>query len=475
MVFMNSVSPRYFYLLALVGSLLFSLSCRKKDKIDPDPSLTLSFSTDTVFFDTVFTTVGSVTQRLIVYNPNNRKILVSSIRLEGGTSSNYRINVDGTPELTVSDIEIPANDSIFVFIRATVDPNNQNTPFIVSDSIAFLTNGNLQMVKLVAYGQNAYFYRNANLEGNIIWDSLKAHVIYGSLRIDTASSLIIMPGTKIYFHKDSYLAVSTQSTLSVLGTLDHPVRFQGDRMDPFYKDLPGQWDGIYLENGSKDHEFNYALIKNGMTGLVLDSLSSSGSPMLILNNTIIQNMLWDGIFAYATSIQSTNCVIGNCGGAALDIIYGGSYDFRQLTVGNFWTSSVRTSPSIFLSNYTYDTLGNKISNGLVKSYFGNCILYGAAENEIQLDSVITAPFIYTFDHCLLKTNLKTSDPTRFLECIVNQDPLFLEVQKWDYQIDSLSPAIDRGVPMGVTWDIKGVDRGDTPDLGAYEYVKREGN
>ena len=471
---MNTALLRYISLLIVTVFLVLSFSCRKKDQIDPNPAFTLSFSKDTVFFDTVFTTVGSVTQRLVVFNPNERKINISSITLEGGAASNYRINVDGIAELSVSDVEIPANDSIFVFVRITVDPNNQNTPFIVADSISFLTNGNLQRIRLVAYGQNANFYRNANLEGNIIWDSIKAHVIYGSLRIDTASSLTIMPGTKVYFHKDAYLAVSSQSTLSVLGTLDHPVRFQGDRLDPFYKDLPGQWSGIYLESGSRDHQINYAVIKNGFNGIVADSISSSTSPMLTMNNSIIQNMLSDGIFAYASSVTSTNCVIGNCGGAAVDIIYGGSYDFRQLTVGNFWVSSVRTSPSIYLSNYTYDTLGNKIGNGLVKAFFGNSIIYGADENEIQFDTVATVPFSFTFDHCLLKTKLNTGNPLRYIECLVNQDPLFIEVQKWNYQIDSLSPAIDKGIPMGVTWDILGVDRGATPDLGAYEYVKSIG-
>ncbi|MEI7983664.1 MAG: hypothetical protein WCI71_18595 [Bacteroidota bacterium] len=441
------------------------------DKIDSSPDIRLSFSTDTVFFDTVFPTVGSVTKRLIVYNQHNNKVLISDIRLMGGQNSEYRVNVDGHPEINVTDVEIPANDSLYVFIRVTVDPNNENTPFVVSDSLEFQINGNIQKVKLVAWGQNALFYHKTKISGNIIWDSLKAHVIYGSLRIDTNAILTILPGTKVYFHQRSYIAASYQSSLKVLGTIDHPVRFQGDRLDFFYKDLPGQWDGIYLEQGSRDHEFNYAIIKNGSFGFAVDSLGNNTNPMLVIDNTIIQNMTYDGIYAYGSSIRSTNCVIGNCGGTALDIVFGGMYDFRQLTVGNFWSSSVRLSSSIYLSNYSYDTTGQKITNPLSSAYFGNTIIYGSNDDEIKMDSVIDVPFKFTFDHGLLKTRLNTSDPGRYIQCMINKDPRFLDGLKMDYRIDSLSPAINKGINMGVPLDILGVERGNTPDLGAYQFAR----
>jgi hypothetical protein len=292
---MIRLSKTLLFLLCIGFISILVFSCRKKDTIDLSPGLQLSFSTDTIFFDTVFSTVGSITKRLLVYNPNKNKVSISSVRLSGGQASAFRLNISGTPTLSITDLEIAGNDSLYIFVRVTVDPMNQITPFVVSDSIEFLTNGSLQNVKLVAWGRDAIFYRKAKLKGNIVWDSLKAHVIYGSVRLDTNSSLIIMPGTKVYFHKDAYLAVSFRSTLKIYGFLDHPVRFQGDRMDPFYKDLPGQWQGIYLERGSKDHEINYLYIKNGSFGLVIDSLGSQTMPMLTINNSIIQNMSSSGL------------------------------------------------------------------------------------------------------------------------------------------------------------------------------------
>ena len=457
-----------FLLLTIIA---FSFSSCKKDKIDSSSSARLTFSSDTIFFDTVFTTIGSVTQRLLVYNSNNSKIKVSSIHLSGGEQSFYKINIDGVSATTVTDVEIAAHDSLFIFIRVTIDPNNHNNPLVVTDSIQFITNGNLQDVKLIAWGQDAWFYKNKTLKGTILWDSLKPYVIYGYLRVDTAASLTILPGSKVYFHKNAYFAVSSEASLKVNGTLEHPVRFQGDRLDPFYRDLPGQWDGIYLERGSKQNVFDYAIIKNGSFGIFADSISPP-DPFLTIDNTIIQNITGTGIYAYTSNVTSTNCVIGDCGGAAIYLDFGGNYNFRQLTIGNYWSSSVRTTSSLVIRNYTYDTTGNKISNALVQAYFGNCIIYGNEDEEIFLDSLNSALFNFRFDHGLLRTK-KMGSSMNYIECMINKDPVFVDPLAFNYAIDSISPAIEKGIPMGVATDIKGVERGLTPDLGAYQYVKKQ--
>jgi hypothetical protein len=455
----------------MAGSLAAGfIACRKTDKIDTSPGLTLAFSTDTVFFDTVFATVGSVTQRLIVYNPNKNKVSIASVNLSGGESSEFRININGTPAVSANNVEIPGEDSIFVFVRVTVDPADQSIPFVVSDSLEFITNGTRQQVKLVAWGRDAIFYRKASLSGNIVWDSLKAHVIYESLRIDTNSTLTILPGTKVYFHMNADLVVSYQSSLKVPGTLQHPVRFQGDRMDPFYKDLPGQWGGIYLEQGSKDHELNYAYIKNGVFGLAADSLGPDVAPFLTISNAIIQNMTAYGIYAYGSSVAATNLVIGDCGRNCLALNYGGEYNFRYLTIGNYWSSSVRQASSVYLSNYTYDDNGNQITAPLSKAQFTNVIVYGANTDEIALDSLPGTAFEYQFDHAILKTKLPTSNQQRYISCQVNKDPVFVDAYALNYQIDSISPAIGMGKDIGIPFDIRGNSRSNTPALGAYEYV-----
>lgn len=451
--------------------LLAAISCRKSDKTDHTPGLSLGFSTDTVLFDTVFTTAGSVTRRLIVYNPNQNKVSVSKIMLSGGSSSNYRLNIDGIASSEVGDFEIPGNDSIFIFIRVTVDPKNLSTPFVVADSIRFDLNGNQQYVKLIAWGRDAVFYHNKILTGAHQWDSTRARVILGSLRVDTSSALTILPGTKVYFHKDSYMAVSWLGTLNVSGTGDFPVWFRSDRLDQFYNELPGQWLGIFLERGSRNHRIENARILNGVYGILVDQPSSPASVMLTISNSIIRNMTMSGIYAFGTTIAATNCVIGDCGQHAIDISYGGSYDFRHLTIGNYWFSSVRFVPSVAMSNYSYDTAGQKISNPLVKAYFGNCILYGANDEEMGFDSLAGIPFEYKFENSLIRTMLPLTNPARFVNCLKNKNPRFVNSPEWNYQIDSISPAIDQGADLGVPFDLRGLSRIPPPDLGAFEYVK----
>lgn len=443
-------------------------ACRKNDKIDTSPALKLRFSTDTVFFDTVFTTIGSVTQRLMVYNNNGSKVQVSSISLAGGVKSDYKLNIDGVAASSLTNVEIPAHDSIFIFVRVTIDPNNHNTPLILTDSIEFLTNGNLQNVKLIAWGQDAWFHKNESLKGTFVWDSIKPHVIYGYLRVDTNGSLTILPGTKVYFHSNGYLTVSMNSSLFIQGNLQHPVRFQGDRLDEFYRDLPGQWSGILLRSGSKKNSINYAIIKNGNYGVEIDSSGTTPGTILLLDNTIIENMANDGLYAYAASVVSTNCVIGNCGGTCISLLKGGSYEFRQLTLANYWTTSVRYSPALFINNYTSFAHGDQ-TNDLVKAYFGNSIIYGSEDNEISVDSSSLAQFTYTFNHCLLKTTKNIAYPGHFDNCWKNEDPRFIDPANYKFAIDSASFAIGKGIPMGVDFDILGNLRTNPTDLGAYQY------
>ena len=118
----------------------------------------LAFSTDTMVFDTVFTTIGSSTRNFRVYNPNRQSIEISSVRLAGGANSPFRMNVDGEPTNHAQNLTVAPGDSLFVFVEVTIDPNNQNSPLRTMDSIVFETNGNLQDVKLVAWGQDVHLY-----------------------------------------------------------------------------------------------------------------------------------------------------------------------------------------------------------------------------------------------------------------------------------------------------------------------------
>lgn len=472
-------------LLSFVMVLLAVSSCKKDDIIDTSPSLKLNFSADTLIFDTVFSTIGSATQVLKVYNPSDKKVKISRIYLAGGGVSRYAMNVDGVAGTSFDDVEIGGNDSLWVFVRVTINPGDGDLPFIVTDSIFFETNGNEQDVDLVAWGQNARFilwdtdrpnlpkYKIVAGEGvDTTWTADLPIVIYGYAVVDSTGSLTINAGTKIYFHKGSGLWIYKGGSLKVMGTMDEPVLFDSDRLESFYSDLPGQWDRIWLNEGSVNNEINYAVIRNGFIGIQAETLQEYMGNQLNLTNTIIENMSGAGVLTRYYLIASYNCVIANCGQYAVALTLGGSYDFRQTTIANYWNYNYRQTPSVLLNNYVVDQQGVTYAYPF-SANFANTIIYGNQQNEFLIDKNDGEEFTSIFDHCLLRTQEDISNGDMYINCLKNQDPKFVDYATNNYELDTLSPAIDAGsieIANTVPVDIKGVSRTESPDLGAYEWV-----
>ena len=468
-------------LLTVVAGILLISGCRK-DLQNTDPSFRLTFSNDTVLFDTVFTTIGTATQKLMVHNTSNKKVIVKTVRLARGSASPYRINIDGESAFEVHDLEIGAKDSSYIFVKVTIDPNNQDNPLIQTDSILFETNGNLQNVKLLAWGQDAYFYNNKQLSGTIVFHPGKPYVVYGMLIADSSCSLTVEAGSRLYFHDKSGLLVRNGASIRINGTLENPVTFRGDRLESFYQTVAGQWLGIELEGGSTGNRFTYADIQNGQIGLLADSSAISGPPRVELYNCIIHNMVNYGVLAIHTNILAANCQITNCGGYTVAISDGGKCDFRQCTIANYWSASIRHYSTLLLNNYNTNADGVTIVTPLENAYFGNCIISGNANEEFEADSTSRAAFDFTFDHCLLQTGQQAKFASSFLDCIVNKDAKFKDPWNGKFQLDTLSFAKDAGVlpvinssVLDITRDLKGVSRimDSGPDLGTYERVENK--
>jgi hypothetical protein len=485
------------YLLLFFLALCMFSSCRK-DEFTSDP-VRLEFSEDTLLFDTVFTSVGSATQVFTVYNPDKRSVKISSIRLAGGENSNFRLNVDGIPGKSFTDIEIGGKDSLFIFAEVTVDPNNGTTPLVITDSILFNTNGFIQDLDLVAWGQDAYFHRpppNSQiypfffLNCNETWNNDKPHVVYGYAMVDSSCTLTINAGTNVHFHPGSGLIVLNSATLTVNGTLQDKVTFQGDRLGEDYKDIPAQWDRIWLSNlnlhsniispGAVNCTIRYAIIKNGIIGLQVDTAfdNNTATLSLLLENTEIKNMASHALALRGSRVNAYNCVFANCGEQNANILYGGIYNFYHCTFANFWRNSPRNQPAVTLNNY-FD-----VNLRPLNAYFGNCIIYGNNDTEIGLDSFpVGNAFGFRFDHSLLKleNTFPASDPARYVSIIKAagnaNNPLFKDIDNNDYQLDSLnSPAINAGdinitnVNPVLSTDLLGASRLNppAPDMGAYE-------
>jgi hypothetical protein len=482
--------------LILIATMIVGIGSCRKDVLDTNASSKLAFSTDTVYFDTVFVTLGSVTQRFKVYNNSHDKIKISQIKLEGGSSSAFRLNIDGFPSDDLKDLEIEGKDSIFIFAEVTIDPNNEANPFVVADSIRFVTNGNVQHVKLVAYGRNADFFRPtvfpsngfpnySVVDCNSTWTKEKPKVIIGYLAVDSACTLTIEAGTQVYLYNNSGIWVYKEGKLVVNGTREDSVVFQGVRKEAQYREESGQWDRIWINQGSTGNSINYAVIKNGNIGIQAEEVPEFGLGMqrqLTLTNTRIRNMKAYGIYAVNYRINAYNNVISNCGSHALACINGGTYNFRHTTIANYWSSSVRSDVSVYLSNAKAGP-NNSVTIADLNFNFSNGIVYGnlQSENEIEADSVNGTVFNWKFENSVIKLdneNIDPTDETHFVATVINQDPKFKNPQSQDYTLLSESPAINAGSTAianqnpSIPEDIIGTNRlmDAAPDCGAFEYI-----
>lgn len=474
----------------LILGMLGASSC-KKDQFITDPSAKIDFSTTAILYDTVFTTVGSTTKSFIVYNRNDLPIKISSIRLARGTASNFRVNVDGTKGVLFSNVEIAANDSLFVFAEVTVDPNNSNNPLIIRDSVVFETNGNTQDVDLEAWGQDAYFHTPnvfptngfppySIINCNTTWINDKPHVIYGFAVVDSGCMLTMNAGTKVYMHPNAVLWIYKDGTLKIKGDISLPVIIQGDRLEPQYSEEPGQWGYIWLSPGSRNNEIEGAIIKNGLIGVLADTMGNSLNPTLTISNTIVKNMSIAALYGRGTFIKGSNCVFANCGQYVAALTIGGKYNFYHCTFANYWSNGTRQFPVLLLNNYYEDINENIITRDLDSAYFYNCIVYGDVTNgdELKLESSTNTSFDFKFKfhNSLIKTTLNTSS-SEYENVIVNADPYFNSPGNNDYRINNPLAAfavIDKGDPaIGLLYpiDLEGKSRtvNGNPDIGAYEY------
>ena len=478
---------KYLLRTAIVISILTSLfSCEDEGYLN-SPDAQLLFSRDTVMFDTIFTNIGSTTQHFKVYNPYNEDVLISRIRVANGDLSNFRLNINGEIGNEAYDIVIPAQDSIFIFVEVTVDPNGQNMPMVVQDSIEFVTNYNFQSLNLIAYGQDFNLIRDGYIS-NTDWTSEKPYLIYGYAFVDSTSTLTIEAGTKIYFHKNSGLYI--EGNIVAEGNYENPVIFSSDRLEPSYKNIPNQWHRIILESGSHGNILNFVTIKNANIGLQVGTIEHDGYASLQINNSRIENMAYAGLFALKSRITGYNNVIANCGFYAAAFLAGGNYEFYHTTIANYWgnySPKARASSSVIISNFLPVKKADGTSviyNGdLERAFFGNCIIYGNFSNEIELGDNNENMFNYSFDHCILQVpdtlDLSDKDHYKNIWRGKDSDPKFVDpFDKHDYSLDTLSAAKDIGNPAFAKRfpvDIMNKDRlaDDGPDLGAFERVEKK--
>jgi Right handed beta helix region len=491
---------RLFFLALVVGiAVMFAAVGCQKEVFTTDGGDKLSFSVDTLRIDTVFVESGSATRFFKAYNSSSKSIRISKIALRDGADSKFRINVDGLPGRSFENIEIAPQDSLYIFVEVTIDPDAplSVSPFVVQEALDFETNGNQQVVILEAWGQNANyipsrFYADSLVSlgcngGEWIWDDPRPYVIYGGVFIDECT-VRMPPGTRVHIHgglsrftddstsflyNDGILAFTGNGRLLIEGTKDQPVVIQSDRLEAEFSETGGQYAGIWLQSGTKGHRIEHAIIKHGITGVRVDSAAE-----LTIKKSTIYHTTGSGLVGVHATIIAENCLIYDNGTYGIQTEYGGDYRFDYCTVGAYGSGgeSIKLSNALCLDQLCQDALYYRLV-----ARMRNCVFVGDRNDQVTLFDRFDEPgdFDYRFTNCLVRTKDLTrpdSYPDFYTNCdpcinIKQTDTVFIDPRDFNFRLDTMhSKANGYGAPIFGILDDQDHKPRDTqmPDSGCFE-------
>jgi len=475
-------------------------SCDDVEDFTTDRSAVLQFSRDKVEFDTVITTIPSSTQTLIVYNRGSKGLRISSVHLEKGSASPFRVNVTGqdlsqTPNNYATDFEIWRRDSIIVRMEVTLPDTDTDAPHRVSDNLVFtLESGVQQSIGLTVVGRDARFYRNEKLTANTTITGQRPYVVYGPLIVDEGVTLTLDEGAQLLFHEGASLQV--KGTLKANGSLAKPVVLRGDRLDHMfdylpYDRLPGRWGGVTLAATSTGNDLQYIDIHGAEYGIKCEA-SSLETLKLKLVNSRLHSLDGDGLAATDCRLEVINTEISNTLGHCVRLL-GGDSRFVHCTLAQFYPLDANRGNAL-----TIAAMEDKAYHALVRADFVNCVLTGYADDVVLIPALdgsglpagITDPQLnYQFTNCFMATVVPSGDiyAARFHNIVFDNENrsaggheknfALVDTHEMVYRFtpvagSAIRGAADSAVAQDYPLDRLGHSRieDNAPDAGCYEYV-----
>lgn len=463
-------------LLILTIPLLFGLTFTAciSDAITSSPDHTLTFSTDTVSFDTVFTGEGTPTARLLVYNRAAKGLNISSIAFANPQSA-FQLNVDGVSGTTFSDVEIRAKDSIYVFIECYLPETADARPALTEDKLVFVTNGVRQEVQVEAYGQNVTRLRAVTLDSDTRFTAERPIVVFDSLVVAPGATLTVEPGTQLLFHDKASFMV--RGRLVAEGEPGKLIDMRGDRLDNVLPDvgydiLAGQWDGLTFAQESFDNVMSYVDMRSTVRGLRVDSCGTLDRQKLTLTDCWIHNSQATAFSSVHARVDAYGCVFSEAAEAVVALT-GGVHSFVQCTLANNYLFAAISQPLLSLYHLLPDDSAVIPDMPLMRASFENGIIYGLASDinvgDLEGSDVYMRNMLF---------RASGEDDEHLISCLWDTDPLFYTERAdyyFNYRLRPDSPAIAAGNAAFVTpqclIDIDGLNRlaDGAPDLGAYVF------
>lgn len=439
----------------------------------------LSFSVDTLSLDTIFSNVPSVTQSFWVYNQSQNNIVCSSIALQNGNQTGFRVNVDGTylgqtVGYQLQNAEIRKGDSIRVFVELTAPTQYSDFPQKVEDNLVFkFEDGTCQMIPLRAYSWDAELMRDFFVVNDTTIQTDKPLVVYGGIKVDSTAVLTIGAGTTLYFHEDA--GIDVYGSLKSLGEVGQEVVLRGDRLDYMfdylpYDRMPGLWQGINLHESSHDNILQYTDLHSAYNGLVVAG-KGTDRQMLRMESCTVHDCQGYGVVAEHAMLQLYNCqitnVLNDC--VALTDV---SAELNHCTLAQYYPFDGNRGAALsFISPVTQLNVSNSLLTG-----YANDVLTGVYSDDSQ-------DFNYFFDHCIIRTpKVETADSLFFTDVIFEdvEDTLYCgrkhfslidtDNLRYDFHLSFSSASIGKAnTTTSLPLDRDGKERDNAPDIGCYEW------
>lgn len=442
---------RIFYILIVA----MIVACADDDNFSASPALQLSFSSDTVSLDTLFSRTPSATYTFWVRNNNDEGLRIADIHLSRRNQTGFRVNVDGSYldnslGSQVNDIEIRRNDSILVFVELTSSQASNPEPTMVEDDLVFVLESGLQQkVNLRAWTWNAEKLYDHVISSDQLIETSTPIIIYGGLKVEEGATLTLR-NTTLFFHD--------KAGIDVFGSLilDNCV-LRGDRLDRMFAYLPydrvsGQWSGVHFHESSLKGVISGTEIRNACDAVVLDSAALDTTKVrLLMQNSVIHNSKGYGLKAVNSRVSLVNCQFTNTLSDCVSIV-GGVADITHCTLAQFYPFSADRGVALRFANFEDSSdiplLRLSCSASIVTGYDED-VMMGLVRDTV-------AAFEYRFSDMLLRTpKVTTADSLRFSNIIWETPKDSIEGKKhfrtidednlyYDFHLDSVSTALGLG-------------------------------